>query len=213
MIDVIVTGCGREDLTLETVKSFFQVNTYPVNKLIVHEDGPENFELFKEIEKMYPAAQFRWTDERVGQIESLDNAMRYVTSEFFITLENDWAALQDGFIPKAIELMEQDPMIHCAWLRGTNIRDVNCHPMIDRGGYMEMKRDWVWKGFTFGVSVKRKSHYDMIGGYGQHARFDFERPWTAEHVIDDLYAKKGFYAVSLKEKYFSHLGKHTTPKP
>lgn len=213
MIDVLSTSCGRLDLLDQTLEALLSVNTHPIGKIVVHEDGADGKEVeLGRLSDKYHRVLWSHTPEREGQIVALDYAMKHIENEYFLSVENDFICLRDGFVEPAIELMESDPRIHCVWLRGIDKKAVNCHPMKLRpDGNYEMSRDWFWRGFSFGASIKRRSHYAMIGSYGDHAKFDFNKPWQAEKTIDDLYFRKGFYSVSLPDTYFVHIGHQTTP--
>ena len=74
-----------------------------------------------------------------------------------------------------------------------------------------------WHGFSFNPGLRRLSDYVSIGGYGKHARFDFEVPWKAEQLIGEHYRRSGFYAAILcdgnGEGYVRHLGRGRRVSP
>lgn len=209
-IDVILTSCGRWGLLEQTIQAILSVNTHPV-RLLVYEDGlNENESEFFALCEKYRVDWVGWSVEREGQIKALDALMKEVRSEYFISAENDWVCVKDDFVQPAIDLMESDPAIHCTWLRGLDKRAMNYQPYEMKEGYAELTKNFMWHGFSFGASIKRLSHYKMIGSYGQHAEFDFKQPWKSEWTIDQLYSKKGFHAASLPGQHFVHIGTETT---
>ena len=115
-IDVILTSYARWDLLEITLDSFFKINTFPINNVIVGDDygvdnfSQDDFEKYHTLQRKY-GSKVSWIvyNKRVGQIKMLDNLMLSVKSEYYFTLEDDWEILKNGFIETSIEVLEKYP--------------------------------------------------------------------------------------------------------
>jgi hypothetical protein len=212
LIDVILTSYARWDLLEKTLDSFFSINTYPINNFIIHEDyGYENYtksdwESLERLKNKYPKVIFYSPKERQGQINALDWLFSKVNTEYVLTLEDDWLCLKDGGIEGSIKLLEEHKKCSCVWLRGMEDKDVNYHPIIKKDGIFQFSTNYTWKGFSFGVGVKRLSDYNLIGSYSKHTTFNPKYPFISEKIIGELYFNLGYFASTLTYKYFEHIG-------
>lgn len=210
-IDVIITSYKRWDLLRMTLNSF--INQCKFNyKIHVYEDfgikNMDNKELteFQNLLVEYKQVNFIYGDERIGQVRALDILMQHVTSEYYIKLEDDWLCINGGFIEESFSIMDKFKDCVCVWLRGINPIDVNGHPIIEKDGLLTFSTDYHWKGFSWGASVHRLSDYKELGAYSKHTFFFPRKPFTAEKAIAEIYFKKGFFAATLREQYFIHIG-------
>jgi len=212
MVDVILTSFARWDLLEKTLSSFFSINTYPINNFIIHEDkGLDNFtnvdwDNLISIQRKYPNVKWVTPNKRQGQILALDTLFSIVKTEYVLTIEDDWICLKDGGIEKGIELISAHKKCCCVWLRGVDPNSVNFHPIIKKEGVLQFSTDYHWKGFSFGVGIKRTSDYTLIGSYSKYTVFNKNTPFLSEKTIGDLYFNLGYFAATLEDSYFKHIG-------
>lgn len=211
-ITVILTSCGRFDLLERTLSSFFEVNTYPIEKFVIYDDkGLDNYTQKDFDDVHYLQRHFNNTlwitpKERKGQIVSLDRLMREVACEYYFNLEDDWMFLEDGFIPDSIEILERLEKCNQVQLRGRE--NINGHPSFFHDDVWKLVRGYnrKWHGWGFNPSVRRKKDYDMLTSYGTHTSFDSTAPWQSEVTLGKMYAQQGFFTAVLDKIYIKHIG-------
>ena len=212
-IDVILTSYARWDLLEITLDSFFKINTFPINNVIVGDDygvdnfSQDDFEKYHTLQRKY-GSKVSWIvyNKRVGQIKMLDNLMLSVKSEYYFTLEDDWEILKNGFIVTSIEVLEKYPTCNMVQLRGKN--NINGHPVFYHDGIFRLVKNYMnkWHGWGFNPSVRRRRDYELIGTYSMNAEFIPDRPWESEIKIGKLYAGLGAFTAALEDTYVKHIG-------
>jgi hypothetical protein len=218
-VTAVVTSCGRYDLLKQTLDSFLSFNSYPMERTIVVEDGPD---VPLAVRSRYPPGSIEWlaTGNRVGQIAAIDHAYARVTSEYVFHLEDDWEFYRPGFIERSLPVLLSDPACLLVWIRSP--LDTQGHTVgttiycTDGVPWRRMALDYdmngvMWHGFTFNPGLRRLADYVAIGSYGSHAHFDFRIPWSAENAIAKIYRARGFYAGILCDQdgagYVRHIGR------
>lgn len=213
-ITAVLTSCGRPLLLRRTLQSFFKYNKYPLYQLIVVEDGST---IQRQVADEFGDRNINWlaTGERVGQIASIDYAYSHVRTPYIFHLEDDWEFYRSGFIPASLAVLQDQPKCLQVWIRG--LSDTNKHPvepyLYGSGGVswrrMALSFRDTWHGFSFNPGLRRMRDYVAIGGYGHFAKFEFNKPLSAEKVINKMYHKRGFYAAILAEEegFVRHIGK------
>ena len=88
---------NRAVLLASTLSSFFKHNTYPLTKIVAIHDGQTNAQLEKVISE-YPNITWIITNFNVGQLAALDQAFKYIDTEYYFQSEEDWEFLRPGFI-------------------------------------------------------------------------------------------------------------------
>jgi glycosyl transferase family 2 len=171
-VSVVLTSCGRPDLLIRTLDSFFRFNTYPVSQFIVVEDGPTVLDVL--FTYPFPCPHdLICTGERVGQIAAIDYAYSRVNSEYIFHLEDDWEFYAPHFIEKSMILLERHPKCLQVYLRAVD--DTNGHPVarrIHKDDHVRWRRiqygfvalGGEWNGFSFNPGLRRMADYVAIGG-------------------------------------------------
>lgn len=226
-ITLVLTSCGRNDLLEKTLDSFFQWNTYQIERYIITEDSadPKVFEECDRLnrEKYDNKLEFIFNHEKLGQSSSIDLAYSKVETEYIFHCEEDWEFYRSGFIEDSIKVLKTQPKVIQAWIRpksdnilnkiqskiydlplGVSVRIVDPASFIVRGAN-EDGTDMVIKnymGFSWNPGVKRlKDWQELSNGYS-----GFER----EHLVDQYYRDNGFMVVSLSmddnDGYVKHIG-------
>lgn len=171
--------------------------------------------------KRYVGRPILWlaTGGRGGQIAAIDYAYSHVATPYIFHLEDDWEFYRAGFIEKSLVVLRSDTNCSQVWLRAlNNIQQHPVEPEIFRNDGVEWRRmapDYViqgyrWHGFSFNPGLRRLSDYAAVGKFSDHARFDFQIPWSAENAIGELYRSLGFHAAILCDTegagYVRHIG-------
>jgi Glycosyl transferase family 2 len=214
-VSAVVTSCDRHDLLERTLDSFLAHNTYPLERMIVVEDGEH---VAERLRKKYEARLIEWvsTGKRVGQIAAVDYAYSRLETPYIFHMEDDWEFYREGFIEGSLAILRRHQ--HClqVWIR--SVHDTSGHPLeprILRVGEVRWKKleldyEGMWHGFSFNPGLRRLADYIAIGGYGGCAAYDFHRANRAEAEIGRIYRNKGYFAAILMdpkgEGYVRHIG-------
>jgi len=193
-----LTSCGRPDLLERTLDSFFKYNTYPIKRYKIIDDStyPEIFHLLKQ---KYPEIEWTFNTERLGQSASIDILYDDIDTEYIFHCEDDWLFLQPGFIEESMKFMDVDDKIIQAWLRGQ--ADTNGHPLIIGNEYDTLSFGYqgIWHGFSLNPGLRRLKEYLLAKPYSSIG-------WETE--LNKFYYDRGYYAISLKDRYVEHIGWH-----
>lgn len=76
-VTAVFTTSGRYENLHEALSTFFTFNTYPIERVIVVNDGFINRDL-EHIASQYPNVSWIATNEKVGQVAAVDIAYRFV---------------------------------------------------------------------------------------------------------------------------------------
>ena len=224
-VSVVLTACNRADLLDQTLETFFQKNTYPLEKFLIIEDGlnvgcndsvVEKYKNEINIEVIYNKV-------KLSQIRSIDLAYSKIETPYIFHMEEDWKFLQKDFIQKSMEIMETDENIITVWLRSPKDTTLP-HPYSDETFSTESGLEYkkckvlyphgLWNGFTLNPSLKRKVDYDLIKPYQQLPKITPIQQSGGNPLECDIsvaYAKLGYYAVTLLDQHIEHIGwdRHT----
>ena len=217
-VTVVVTSCKRHDLLERTLESFFKTNSYPIEKVIVVEDGEEPFA---------PALKARFADhpmdwmntgERLGQIRAIDAAYSRIATPYVFHMEDDWEFVRSRFIEMSMPILEAEPLCLQVWLRGRS------GPYFHRfagGVRLTSGVRWrqaspspvsIWHGFSFNPGLRRLRDYRLIGSsYSANVESRSGKGGLAEGQLSELYASVGYFAASLwiadGKRLIAHLGR------
>lgn len=217
MITAVLTSCRRYDLLEETLKSFFAMNSAPLERLIVVEDGTD---IPKDVRGSFVGHPIDWisTGQRVGQIAAIDYAYSRVKTPYVFHMEDDWFFYRSGFLEKSLLVLQANPK--CIQVHIRALDDLMGHPL-EEPTYKSHGVEWRqmafdyfgdegdWHGFSFNPGLRRLSDYIAVGGYGIHTTFDMEIPWLAESAISKLYRRRDFFAAVLSDNNGSGYVQHT----
>ena len=201
MITVVITSCGRPDLLERTLDSFFEFNTYPVEKIIVVEDSGVDCNGALQVKYIGQPIVWMCNEGNMGQIASIDRAYSHVKTPYVFHCEEDWQFYRHGFIEESLKVLESNKDILQVWLRERN--DTNNHPIEhkDLGGYFRVASNYKWKGFSFNPGLRRMADYVPYRNLT-----NVKNGWQAEFEIGMYYWKLGYYAVILPHGYVMHIG-------
>jgi hypothetical protein len=214
-VTVVLTACNRADLLEKTLDSFFQMNTYPIKRFIIIDDGM-NFGCNDFVKSKYDfPIELVYNDPKLFQIKSIDKIYGLVDTEYIFHMEEDWLFLKKGFIEDSMKVLEEDPNILQVWLRG--IDDTTApHPWendvyeIDGLQCVLLKYTGVWNGFSLNPGLKRLADWKKLpNGYDGCDRITPAAQSggvTLECDISVEYAKQGMIAMRFLETYITHIG-------
>lgn len=229
-VTVVITSCNRNDLLIRTLKSFFDHNSYPIDKVIIVDDsgvgndldwGPVKNEILSDFEIIL-------NKKNLGQIASVDLAYSKVMTDFIFHCEEDWEFYDKNFIEKSFEILDQDPNIFTVWLRAYN--DTKNHPIVREDKFilpsgdfyyvMEQYHKKVWCGFTFNPGLRRTKDCMLLHPYNdlEVRELSKKNNMNIMHEMDlSIYYQELNYraAITSNEKgYVRHIGgKRHIPLP
>lgn len=225
-VTMVVTACGRTDLLEKTLESFFHVNTYPIEKVIVTEDSgiPQEF---SGVRKIVPCdLEIIENEINIGQIASIDKAYARVETDYIFHCEEDWEFFNSGFIEKSFEILDTNPKLFTVWLRGYH--DTKNHAIMTDERYelsdgdfyylMDGARKKHWCGFTFNPGLRRTSDCMIFHPYND---LEVKKEKNGLMVMGEIdlsiyYQELGYRAAitSNSEGYVRHIGgKRHVPLP
>jgi hypothetical protein len=214
-VTVVLTACNRADLLEKTLDSFFEMNTYPIKRFIIIDDGM-NFGCNDFVKTKYKfPIELIYNNPKLYQIRSIDYVYGIVETEYVFHMEEDWLFLKKGFIEDSIKVLEADDNILQVWLRGVD-DTTNTHPWnpeiyeVDGLQMVLLKYTGIWNGFSFNPGLKRLSDWKKLpNGYDGCDRItpaEQSGGVTLECDISVEYAKRGMIAMRFLESYITHIG-------
>ncbi len=214
-VTVVLTACNRADLLEKTLDSFFEMNTYPIKRFIIIDDGM-NFGCNDFVKTKYKfPIELIYNNPKLYQIRSIDYVYGIVETEYVFHMEEDWLFLKKGFIEASIQVLEADDNILQVWLRGIDDKTLP-HPWEDgvyELGDLKMvlvKYTGMWNGFSLNPGLKRLSDWkELPNGYNGCERItpaEQSGGVTLECDISVEYAKRGRIAMRFLESYIEHIG-------
>lgn len=214
-VTVVLTACNRADLLEKTLDSFFQMNTYPIKRFIIIDDGM-NFGCNDFVKEKYEfPIELIYNNPKLFQIKSIDYAYSLVDTEYIFHMEEDWLFLKPSFIEDSMKVLEADSNILQVQLRGIDDTTLK-HPWHDGiyeldGLQMVMLRYMgVWNGFSFNPGLKRLSDWKVLpNGYDGCDRItpaEQSGGVTLECDISVEYARRGKVVMRFLESYVTHIG-------
>lgn len=163
-VTVTLTTCGRIDLLQQTIDSFLERNTYPIDEFLIINDSPDHSSIISEL---YSDSEFHIINnpENIGQKKSLDLIFNQCKNEYIFHLEDDW--LFDGgggFVENSVKLLEFNPDIHQVWIRHEYDNPHKCVGTVlyeNDIGYklVDPMYQGVWNGYSWNPGIRRKSDY------------------------------------------------------
>lgn len=165
MVDMTVVFLVSDRMkTFELVlKNFFEQNSYPIKKAIVVHDGPTNKDL-NFLMNTYKNTTWIVTNIKVGQLEAIDQAYKYIETEHYFYAEGDFDYMRSGFIEYCLQSMQYSPNISYTTIY-EGFRSFN--RLLKVGPLNTVNHfNSYFSGFSFWPSVYKMSHYRLIeGGY------------------------------------------------
>ena len=222
-ITMTITSCNRPQLLNETLRSFVEMNTYPIKETYIIDDSGV-IGCNDDVAVKYPKLNIKliYNAKNIGQVESIDKMYSYVRTKWIFHCEEDWEFIKPGFIEKSKQVFDENPneKIFTVWMRAHN--DSSGHPIVYDGlnrGYYIMKKDYsyvhrgdiyVWGGITFNPGLRRsdvclKFHpYEEKCGKIRHNG----KEYVGEYPVNYKYLTHGYYSMTLGDSsgHVRHIG-------
>lgn len=207
-ITTLFTSCGRFNLLRETIHSFLEHNTYPIEKYIIIDNSTviSAEENIKNIVKDLDNVEIIINKENIGQVASIDKAYANIDTEYIFHSEDDWLFFDTNFIEKSLDILKER----------SDILNINLRVRFDgeRGSmhsiigpfltknntiYYEYQQNYLneWHGFSWNPGLRRLSDYKLVGNYKQ---------FNNEQGFNKKYKELGFRAACLERFYCKHIG-------
>ena len=206
MITFTLTSCNRWNLLEKTLDSFLSLNTYPIERYLLHEDSG-NSEIVSKTKAKYPFIEVLESN-RSGLLASVDKLYALVDTEYVLHNEDDWLFRGNPyFIQESLDILESRPDIHQVWIReeipnswleektNANYRMVkSCH-------YGD------WTGFSFNPGLRRLSDYKLmfLEGYNSHNKHGMNSV-LSEHDCNMVTIPYNYRAALLNNPSCIHIG-------
>ena len=115
-ISFVLTSCGRVDLLDPTLESFFEFNTYKLEKLYLVEDSV-NQDVYEHIKKKWNGKlKLIFNKKKKGQIQSIVDNYAKVKTPYIFHCEDDWVYTRGNFIEDSLKILKTDDKIIQVWL-------------------------------------------------------------------------------------------------
>jgi hypothetical protein len=188
-------------------------NTYPIKECIIVEDsGLQGINDFaRDILGDIPL-KLIYNEVNMGQLKSIDNAYKDITTEYIFHCEEDWEFLEYGFIEESMKIIKQDEKIFTVWLRPYHC--THGHPIIEcpELPYNIMDKDYSniykgkvfnWYGITFNPGLRRTDVCMKMHPYSE-----INNGHSGEYAVNVEYGLLGYYSVITKNTngYVNHIG-------
>lgn len=220
-VTVVLTACNRADLLEKTLDSFFNTNTYPIDRFIIIDDGMEfGCNDFVHSKQYGVPIEVIYNDPKLFQIKSIDRAYSMVTTPFIFHMEEDWEFLRPGYIELSKNTLLLDDNILQVWLRGLDDMTLQ-HPVLpdvyavevspNNEVYMHVVQySGMWNGFSFNPGLKRLSDWKALpSGYDGLPRYtptEQSGGVTLESDVSIYYGQQGRIAMRTVDSYVRHIG-------
>jgi len=201
-----LTSCNRWNLLQATLNSFLNLNKYPIERFILHEDSG-NERICELIQEKYPFIEILKSN-RSGLLASIDKLYALVDTSLVFHCEDDWYfSGNKNFMEESVKVLEERPDIHQVWIRKGIPKDwfVN----VDYGYYKEIKPSHYgdWCGFSFNPGLRRLSDYKRMfplgfNVYNKHG----SNSVLSEHECNLVASEQGYKAVLLNNPACTHTG-------
>jgi hypothetical protein len=213
-VTVCLTSCNRFDLLQSTLDSFFNLNSYPIEKFIITEDSTK-IDMQKNILNKYGnKIELIFNPINLGPYKSIDVMYNKVNTEYIFHCEDDWEfSNNSNFIKESMDILDERKDVHQIW-----IIDENNHPYAIENVVLQtstgIKYKMIsadhgggWCGFSGNPGLRRKSDYLRMfpNGFAEFILPDKQIVFT-EHNCNLHAAKQGYRAAILTNVACKHIG-------
>jgi len=210
-ITFCLTSCNRFNLLQKTLDSFFNLNTYPIERFIVTEDSG-NLEMKSKIEKRYGnKIELIFNNKNLGLLQSIDNMYNMVKTEYIFHCEDDWLFRNNSFfVSNSVDILDEYKNINQVWLipgedwleeqllkTKTNVQF----------RYVKVPHCGAWCGFSFNPGLRRLSDYKRLFPEGFIKYIVPNKAIVHSECSCNKHAlKEGYRTVALINHACEHIG-------
>lgn len=211
-ITVTITSCGRFELlkrTIETLRKSLGKDL----PIFILDDSEKDKQHNQIIEAFEDQANIFIYPHSHGHAWALDTIYHLTTTPYIFHCEDDWEFLKDGYLEKALTLLEASPEIGIVGLAK--------NPQYEKAGAVgekcslngvtyydhpkwriSDKHDW-WNGSILSPSLRRRKDFVQM----PFSSAKNEADWDSE-----VWAKSGLQSVWLDQEYVKHIGQDQSVK-
>ena len=214
-VTVCITSCNRFDLLSRTLDSFLQLNTYPIQEILITEDSG-NQDMKKKILDAYgDIVELIFNENNLGAYTSIDNMYSKVKTEYLFHIEDDWLfETNNKMIVQSMNILEERKDIHQVWVRprseiGVFIEDkVETTSKNVQYSMVKLNHCGGWCGFSLNPGLRRLSDYKKMfpKGYSEFAVDKTEWQALTELHCNNHAAAQGYRAAMLENTTVTHIG-------
>jgi len=223
-VTLVITSCNRPNHLDETLRSFVEHNTYPIERTLLIDDSGIHGCNRKVVDKYRDRLCIEeiYNKTNIGQVESIDKAYSYVTTPYIFHCEEDWQFLKPAFIEKSFALFHAypDEKLFTVWLR--EFHDTSGHPIVQDDKGLLMKKDftyvdnddgftYIWGGITFNPGLRKTSVCFLYHPYMTKCEAittKLTKKFLGEYSVNAKYRQAGYYSRILAEPtgHVRHIG-------
>lgn len=201
-VTLFLTSCGRPELLERTLTSFVKYNTYPITEAIICEDSGSTgcVDFVTDILKM--PCKIIYNEKRIGQMRSIENGLKYITTPYVFHCEDDWEFYRPGFIEISLQILQSNDKISQVLLRSYNEYYYRYKMKIIQNGehlYNQLMTRESTQIYSFNPSLKHVNIQLLNTPY---------KDWDDEFTIQNKINELGMFAVVTKyeDGFVTHIG-------
>ncbi len=197
-VTVVLTSCARFDLLERGLRSFFEKNTYPIERFLLIEDSGD--ETAREIAKAVDESiEVHVAAVRRGQSASIDYAYGLVETPYIFHTEEDYFYLRGGFIEDGLRILKAHDAVSVVSGEGFQDRqrtfngltlpvkklagvDVLLPPRSLHPG---------WYGYAFHPGLRRKREWERFGPFAP-----YRREWDVSYTMKRAGMHMAYLAIA-----------------
>lgn len=216
-ITVCITSYDRFDLLKQTINSFNNLNTYPIERIVVIEDSTKVEMRDKIINEFGNKVDLIFNEQRIGQAPSLDKMYNTVTTQYIFHTEDDYFYSGNAnFIKDSVELLEERQDVYQVWIKHTsdwnnlNHYDTDIFHTSTGIPYGMLKSPCdVWCGFSWFPGLRRTDDYHRFfpNGFKQFLTPQYLKSGVETEAACSVHVcNQGYRAAYLVNTSCSHKG-------
>ncbi len=214
-ITVCITSFNRFDLLKQTINSFNQLNTHPIEKIIVIEDSTKTEMKNKILQEYGDTITLIFNEQRIGQAPSLDKIYKTVKTQYIFHTEDDYLySGNPNFISQSIEILQERPDVHQIWIKHfSDFTDLlHYEPLklyTSTGIAYGMLKVKGWCGFSWYPGLRRTSdyHHMFSEGFGKFITPEYLTSGVQTEAQCNEHARpQGYRGAYLFDTACSHKG-------
>lgn len=211
-VTAVFTSYNRFDLLVQTIDSFMNLNSYPLDRIILIEDSTDEktrMELEDYLEDK--DIDFIFNEENLGQPASIDKAYAEVESDYIFHGEDDYIFSGNSeFIQNSIDILEERSDVHQIWMRHMDdyVATHGIEGMFDEEMFVtESGVEYrmvsypnpigPWCGFSWNPGVRRTSDYRRLFPNGYQEYIQPEDPSFVAEFRCNYHALENGYRAAL----------------
>ena len=181
-VTLFLTSCGRPELLRRTLESFVKYNTYPIKEAIICEDSglDKCIDFAKDI-LSFPC-KIIYNQKRIGQMRSIENGVKFITTPYVFHCEDDWEFYCSGFIEISMQILKSNNKISQVLLRSYNeYINMSCKIIESENIYRQIINAESLQMYSFNPSL-RKIDIQMLNLPYE----DWDDEYTIQQKINEL---------------------------